>query len=69
MMIDDELAREAVGMLGTAAAMLIEDAHLQLATRPADLQQALAVAEALQRLGTDLTSLGAAAAVLVRQHA
>lgn len=66
MLIDDELALEAVGMLSTAAAMLIEDAHLQLVTTPADQQQALALAGALQRLGADLTSLGASAAVLVR---
>jgi len=68
-MVDDELAREAVGMLSTAAAMSIEDAHLQLVTIPADRQQAAALAEALQRLGAELTSLGAAAAVLVRKPA
>ncbi len=65
-MVDDELARESVAMLGTAAAMLIEDAHLQLVTVPVNRQQAVALAEALQRLGAELMSLGAAAAVLVR---
>jgi hypothetical protein len=64
--VDDELARESVAMLGTAAAMLIEDAHLQLVTVPVNRQQAVALAEALQRLGAELMSLGAAAAVLVR---
>ena len=66
-MVDDTLAREAIGLLGTAAAMLIEDAHLQLVTIPADRQQALDLAEALQRLEAELTSLGAAAAVLLRR--
>ncbi len=66
-MIDDELAREAIGMLGTAAAVLIEDAHQQLVTLPADRQAAVHLAEALQQLGSDLTALGAASAVLIRR--
>jgi hypothetical protein len=65
-MVDENLAREAIGLLGTAAAMLIEDAHLQLVTIPADRQEALALAQALRRLGSDLIALGAAAAVLLR---
>jgi hypothetical protein len=65
-MVDETLAREAIGLLGTAAAMLLEDVHLQLVTAPADRQQALALAEALQRVAAELTSLGAAATVLAR---
>ena len=63
-MIDEELAREAIGLLGTAAAMLIEDAHLQLVTTPTDIEEAKALASVLQRLGADLTALGGAAAVM-----
>ncbi len=66
MMIHDEPALGAVGMLGTAAAMLFEDVHLQLVTVATHRAQTLAFAKALQRLGTDLTALGAAAAVLVQ---
>jgi hypothetical protein len=33
-MIDEGLAREAIGSLGTVAAMLIEDVHLDLLTSP-----------------------------------
>lgn len=65
-MIDEELAREATGLLGTAAAMRIEDAHLQLVTRPGDVEAATALASTLQTLGADLEALGAAAAVLAR---
>lgn len=63
-MIDEELAREGVGMLGTAAAMLIEDAHDVLVTAPADAEAVRLLAERLALLGGDLTALGAAAAVL-----
>ncbi len=35
-MIDEDLANKMVALLGTAAAMLIEDAHDQLVTRPLD---------------------------------
>ncbi|MDP9412610.1 MAG: hypothetical protein M3Q08_00620 [Pseudomonadota bacterium] len=66
-MIDEELAREAIGQLGTAAAMLIEDAHLQLVTRPADMEAAKGIASTLQRLGSDLAGLGAAALVVTRE--
>jgi len=66
-MIEEELAREAIGLLGTAAAMLLEDAHLELVTTPAHIDAAEALAATLQRLGADLESLGAAAAVLARK--
>ena len=66
-MIDEELAREAVALLGTAAAMLVEDAHGLLVARPADAVKARALAAALERLGADLSALGGAGAVLVRQ--
>lgn len=66
-MIDEELAREAVGLLGTASAMLIEDAHGQLVTIPPDVDAARALAVTLHQLGADLLALGAAAAVLVRR--
>lgn len=66
-MINEELAQEAIGLLGTCAAMLIEDAHLQLATTPSDIEAATVLASTLQRLGAELQALGAAAAVLARR--
>ena len=66
-MIDEELAREAIGLLGTAAAMLIENAHLELLTTPTDIDAARDNAATLQRIGTDLNALGAAASVLARR--
>ncbi len=66
-MVDEELAREAIGLIGTAAAMLIEDAHLQLVTTPEDMEAARCLASTLQRLGADLQGLGGAAAVLARE--
>lgn len=65
-MTDKNLAREAIGLLGTAAAMLIEDAHDALVMRPTDAASAAALATLLVRLGADLSSLGAAASVLAR---
>jgi hypothetical protein len=65
-MIDEQLAREAIALLGTAAAMLIEDAHLQVVTTPADMEAGKGIAATLQGLGADLEGLGAAAAVLAR---
>lgn len=65
-MVDEELARDGVGMLGTAAAMLAEDAHDFLVTVPPDAEAARIVAERLALLGADLTALGGAAAVLTR---
>ena len=66
-MIDEELAREAIGLLGAAAAMLIEDAHLELLTNPTDIDAARDIAATLQRIGTDVDALGAAAAVLAQR--
>lgn len=66
-MIDKELARETIALLGTASAMLTEDAHGQLLTKPADANQARALAATIERLGTDLIALGAAAGVLARE--
>lgn len=66
-MIDEGLAREAIGHLGTVAAMLIEDVHPDLLTRPTDLDAARNVATILQRIGSDLDALGAAAAVLAQR--
>ncbi len=66
-MIDEELAREAIGLLGTAAAMLIEDAHLELLTTPTDIDAARAIAATLQRIRNDVDALGAAAAVLAQR--
>ncbi len=65
-MIDEDLAREAIGLLGTAAAMLVEDAHDALIVLPADTASAALLATTLERLGSDLQALGAAAAVLAR---
>jgi hypothetical protein len=66
-MIDEELARDAIGLLGTAAAMLMEDAHLELLTTPTDIDAARVLAATLQRLGGDVDALGAAAAVLAQR--
>jgi hypothetical protein len=66
-MIDERLAREAIGSLGTAAAMLIEDVHLDLLTSPIDLDEARKIAVILQEIGNDLDALGAAAAVLAQR--
>ncbi len=63
-MIDENLAREAIGLLGTAAAMLIEDRHAALVVLPSDAASAKALATMLERLGADLHALGVAAAVL-----
>ena len=67
-MIDEELAREAIGLLGAAAAMLIEDAHLELLTTPTDIDAARDIAATLQGIGTDVDALGAAAAVLAQRR-
>ena len=66
-MIDEELAREAIGLLGTAAAMLIEDGHLELLTTPTDIDAARDIAATLQRIGADVNALGAAAAVVAQR--
>ena len=66
-MIDEGFAREAIASLGTAAAMLIEDVHLDLLTSPIDLDSARKIAVILQGIGNDLDALGAAAAVLAQR--
>jgi hypothetical protein len=68
-MIDDEVARGALALLGTAAAMLVEDTHSLLMAPPRSAAAAEALAAAINRLGTDLSSIGAAAAVLSRRAA
>ena len=68
-MIDEDLAREGVSLLGTAAAMLIEDAHDQLVTRPLNSTAAAALGATLSRLGDDLSALASAAQVLTRRDA
>ncbi len=65
-MFDQKLRREAIGLLGTAAAMIIEDRHAALVVLPSDAASATALATMLERLGADLHALGAAAAVLAR---
>ena len=68
-MIDEDLARKAVALLGTAAAMLIEDAHDQLVTRPRDASDDAALGATLSRLGDDLSALAGAARVMTRRDA
>lgn len=66
-MLEEKHVCHLVGQLGTVAAMMLEDAHLELVTRPGDLAAAAGVATALETLGADLRALGAAAVVLVNQ--
>jgi hypothetical protein len=66
-MIDEGLARETIEGLGTAAAMLIEDVHFDLLTRPIDVDAARKIAVILEEIGNDLVALGAAAAVLAQR--
>ena len=47
--------------------MLIEDARLELLTTPTDMDAACVLAATLQRIGTDVDVLGAAAAVLAQR--
>jgi hypothetical protein len=68
-MIDDEVARETLALLGTAAVMLVEDLHPLLATPPKTAQAGAELATTMARLGADLSALGAAAAVLARRAA
>lgn len=68
-MIDQDLARNTVALLGTAAAMLMEDSHDQLVTRPLDASEAAALGSALTRLGNDLNALAGAVQVLTRRDA
>lgn len=64
-MLDEKHVRSLVGQLGAAAAMLLEDRHLELVTSPRDMAAAAAIAATLATLGAELRALGAAAAVLV----
>ena len=66
--MDEALAQEAISLLGTAAAMLIEDAHPLLVTRPANKDECGQVARAPGHLGSDLTALAGAAEVLARMR-
>lgn len=68
-MVDENLAREAIGLLSTAAAMLIEDAHDALVVRPTDAWHAAALGATLGRLGDDLSALAGAVQVLTRRDA
>jgi hypothetical protein len=64
-MLDEKHVCDLVAQLGTAAAMLLEDRHPDLVTPPRDLSAAAGIAAMLEALGTEVTALGAAAAVLV----
>ncbi len=68
-MIDEDLAGRTVALLGTAAAVLIENAHDQLVTRPLDALEAAALGATLSRLGDDLSALASAVRVLTRRNA
>ncbi len=68
-MINEDLIRKVVALLGTAAAMLIEDAHDQLVTRPLNASEAAALGTTLTRLGDDLSALAGAVRVLTRSDA
>lgn len=65
-MIEKDLARDAIGMFGTVAAIMIEDVHPDLTVMPTEAAHRAALATTLERLGADLSALGAAAAVLAR---
>ena len=66
-MINEDLARKTVALLGTAAAMLIEDAHDLLVTRSLDASDAAALGATLSRLGEDLIALAGPVRVLTRR--
>lgn len=65
-MIDPQLAEEAVTLLSTAAAELIEDAHPALLSRP-PREPCSAPAVSLAALGRDLAALATAQEVLLRR--
>src|SRR4028119_1867112 len=58
--MNEELAREAVGLLGTAAATLIEAAHPLLVAPPATKGDCSTVARVLRQLAANLTALAGA---------
>lgn len=60
-MIDEDLAREAIALLGTAAALLIEVARDQPGTRPVDATGAAALGVKLDRLEDDHSRVAVAA--------
>lgn len=64
--MNEELAREAAGLLGTAAATLIEEAHPLLVAPPATKGDCSTVARVLRQLASNLTALAGAAEVLAR---
>ena len=67
LMIDEHLTLAAAALLGTTAAMLIEDAHDQLVTRPLDASDAAALGATLSQLGDDLSALADAVRELTRR--
>jgi hypothetical protein len=68
-MIDEEVARDGMALLVTAAAMLVEDTQPELLKTPASAAAATVWAATLTTLGLDLGALGAAAFVLARRSA
>ena len=68
-MFDEEVARDGLALLVTAAAMLLEDAQPELLKTPASPAAATVWAAMVTTLGSDLEALGAAAFVLARQSA
>jgi hypothetical protein len=68
-MIDEEVARDGMALLVTAAAMLVEDAQPELLKTPASAAAATVWAATLTTLSSDLGALGAAAFVLARHSA
>jgi hypothetical protein len=65
----DEVAKDVMALLGPAAAMLVEDAHLLLVTVPCTPRADAELAATITALGSDLSAIGAAAAVLARRAA
>jgi hypothetical protein len=68
-MIDEEVAREGIAVLVTAAAMLVEDAQPELLKPPASAAAAAVWDARLTTLSSDLGALSAAAFVLARHSA
>lgn len=68
-MIDEEVARDGMALLVTAAAMLVEDAQPELLKPPTSAAAATVWAATLTTLSADLGALGAAAFVLARRSA
>lgn len=66
-MIEDEVAREALALLGTTAAMLVEEAHGRLTSPPRTMDAAVELIATLELLGREVSALAGAAAVLRRR--